>query len=141
MDLYKKDCEVIDSKAPDEKVEIVLDDSVKHLTLKFLNSKDNGEVDKAIITYIVVVLISIVVLYYGLCIRIRSAFIISIIIGQILLNVICLPTRLNFWTELNSSVALYSFIQLATPLTVFIYAIACGVGDKRSSGQGSLISP
>lgn len=136
-----QDCEITDSKLPDTNVEIMLDGSVNHLNLKFLNSKDNREVDKAIITYIVVVLICIFVFYYGLRIRIRSAFIISIIIGQILLNVICLPTRLNFWTELNSSVALYSFIQIATPLTVFIYAIACGVDDKRSSERGLLISP
>lgn len=90
------------------------------------------EVDRAIIAYLFVLFVCVFIFYYILTIRFKSSFIISIIISQIFLNVICMPTRINFWTELNSSVATYSFIQLATPLVVFVYAIGCGLSDKKN---------
>lgn len=95
-------------------------------------SKGLDEVDRAILAYIFVFFVCVFIFYYILNIRFKSAFIISIIISQVFLNVICMPTRINFWTELNSGIAIYSFVQLATPLVVFIYAIGCGLSDKKN---------
>ena len=111
-----------------------LDDNVESGKIKCFRTKEGGlkEVDRAIIAYLFVVFVCIFIFYYILSIRFKSSFIISIIISQVFLNVICMPTRINFWTELNSSIATYSFVQLATPLVVFIYAIGCGLTDKKN---------
>jgi hypothetical protein len=97
----------------------------------FEERKRLSEVDRAILAYLVVFSVCLSIFYYILTIRFKSSFIISIIISQIFLNIVCMPTRINFWTELNSSIATYGFIQLATPLVVFVYAIACGLADKK----------
>lgn len=92
----------------------------KHIDLK-----------RALIVYAVIVVLMFFVMYSYVHVRIWSALILALIAGQVGLNVLFMPLRLDFWCEFESRVALYGFIQTATPLVVMIYAISCALHDRR----------
>jgi hypothetical protein len=106
---------------------------LKRSRWSFVNFMPGGSIDvkKAVCAYLLLTTATVVVLYYKFGLKIWSAIIISAIIGQIMLNVIFLPTKMNFWSEFNSYIGIYGMIQLLTPVGVFIYAAVRAVSDKR----------
>ena len=88
---------------------------------------------QALIVYIVVV-----IFLFAILIRIRikpwSAIIVSLLIGQILLNILCPPTNISPWApdseSITSSVAIYIVIQILTPLLAILYILVRGWYDR-----------
>ena len=91
-----------------------------------------GDIQKALLSYFIIVLMSFIILIKIARLRIWSALIVSMVVGQIALNVLFLPVRLDFWAEFNSFIALYSMIQVGTPILVLIYTIASAFSDHNN---------
>lgn len=85
----------------------------------------------ALFVYVIVVSLSVFILFTWFRLKGFGAVVISLIIGQIVLNIIQMPIVIDFWSEMNSTVSLYSFIQLLTPLIVYVYALWSGMKHKR----------
>lgn len=90
------------------------------------------DLQRALIAYAVIVCLMFFVMYSFIKVRSWPALILSLIAGQVGLNVLFMPLRLDFWCEFESSVALYGFIQAATPLVVMVYAINCALHDRKT---------
>ena len=90
------------------------------------------EILGALIVYVIVT-IGLIIILIRSDIRVFSAIIISMIIGQILMNIICPPSCIDPWADGSSSTALYYLIQIATPILVYIYALIKAFGDKNES--------
>jgi len=88
------------------------------------------EIVGALIVYVIVT-IGLIIILIRSNIRTFSAIVISMIIGQILMNIICPPSSIDTWADGTSSTALYYLIQIATPITVYIYVLIKGFGDKN----------
>jgi hypothetical protein len=90
---------------------------------------------QALVVYIVAI-----VFIFALLIRIRikiwSAIVVTLLIGQILLNILCPPSNVSPWSpdseSLSSSMAIYIMIQLVTPLIAIIYIFATGWYDRHT---------
>jgi hypothetical protein len=90
---------------------------------------------QALIVYIVAI-----VFIFALLIRIRikvwSAIVITLLIGQILLNILCPPSNVSPWSpdseSISSSMAIYIMIQLVTPLIAIIYIFVTGWYDRNN---------
>lgn len=81
--------------------------------------------------YVVVTAITAVVGYVWMKLRVWPTIICAAITGQIFLNTIFMPVRLDFWSEFDSWTALYTLIQCGTPLVVAFYAITAAIRDTR----------
>jgi hypothetical protein len=108
------------------------------------NDDDGTGLRRALFMYVVVVLITAILLIKFALIRFYSAFVVALIVGQFILNVLFLPIRLNFWAEFNSSVALYALIQIGTPFVITIYTIFCAFADRSDcirtcGGRGDIV--
>lgn len=86
---------------------------------------------QALLFYVFMVIAVTLVAYYACRLALSSAFIFSIIVGQIMLTVVYMPIYIDFWAEFDSAIAIYSLIQLLTPPIVFIYAIYHAAIDKQ----------
>jgi hypothetical protein len=70
-----------------------------------------------------------VIFIFALCIYLRikiwSALVLTLLMGQILLNLICSPSQITPWSpngeSITSATAIYIVIQLITPLIAIIY--------------------
>lgn len=73
------------------------------------------------------------ILYFSAFFSLRfwSALVVALILSQVFLNVVQLPVSIDYWTDLDSSVCIYSLIQIATPFFVFVYALVMAFRDKR----------
>lgn len=60
-----------------------------------------------------------------------SAFILSIVVGQIILNILYPPNLADPWGESDSTGALYFTIQIITPLLAIIYLIRMAWNDRK----------
>jgi hypothetical protein len=89
------------------------------------------EIVAALIVYVIVT-IGLIIILIRSNIRTFSAIVISMIIGQILMNIICPPPSIDPWADGTSSTALYYLIQIATPIIVYIYALIKGFEDKNN---------
>jgi hypothetical protein len=89
---------------------------------------------QALIVYIVVV-----VFVFALLIKLRikawSSLIITLLIGQIVLNIICPPSQISPWSpdseSLTSSMAIYIVIQIITPILAILYIFVNGWYDRH----------
>ncbi len=88
---------------------------------------------QALLVYLIVV-IFIFAIFIRLRIRIWSALVLTLLIGQILLNIICSPSSITPWSpngeSVTSSTALYIVIQIVTPLIVLIYVFVHCWNDR-----------
>lgn len=86
------------------------------------------ELTHALLIYALLVIVLIIILYrYGY--YLGPAVIISLITGQILLNIMTPLSDLDPDTTNASLYALYMLAQLATPVVVYIYAFVVAVKD------------
>lgn len=99
----------------------------------------NYEIKHAIIAYIVLFILTCLGLYYGAKFTFGGAFIISIVISQVFLNVIFMPTKIDFFSEFNSYVAIYCLIQFLAPIIIYIYAITMAINSRNR--RNNLSSP
>jgi len=88
---------------------------------------------QALLVYLIVV-IFIFAIFIRLRIRIWSALVLTLLIGQILLNIICSPSSITPWSPngetITSATALYIVIQIVTPLIVLIYVFVHCWNDR-----------
>jgi predicted permease len=94
-------------------------------------TESNKDVSRAVFAYIVVTCAAWLLLFFGFRLRPGGAGVVALIIGQVFMNVIFLPTNIDFFSEFSSSIAIYGLVQLLTPVIVFIYAIVIAVKDRR----------
>ena len=87
------------------------------------------EITLALSIYTVVV-VAIVFFAWRHGLRLVSAVIVALIIGQILLNVLT-PVYSVHSISMSSPLAIYYAIQFLTPLAVYIYALVRGWQSRR----------
>lgn len=76
----------------------------------------------ALFSYIFVFIISFMAFTFFVKLSFIFAIITSLIISQIFLNFIFVPTKYNIFSELTSLNAFYIFIQVVTPISIYIFA-------------------
>lgn len=88
---------------------------------------------QALLVYIIVV-IFIFAIFIHIRIKVWSALVMTLLIGQILLNVLCPPSSITPWSPdgeaITSSTALYVIIQLGTPIIVLVYVFVMCWHDR-----------
>jgi hypothetical protein len=88
---------------------------------------------QALVVYIVVV-VFIFALLIKIGIRAWSSLIITLLVGQIVLNIICPPSQISPWSpdseSLTSSMAIYIVIQIITPVLAILYIFVNGWYDR-----------
>jgi hypothetical protein len=88
---------------------------------------------QALVVYIVVV-VFIFALLIKIGIRAWSSLIISLLVGQIVLNIICPPSQISPWSpdseSLTSAMAIYIVIQIITPVLAILYIFVNGWYDR-----------
>jgi hypothetical protein len=89
---------------------------------------------RALLMYAAIVFFLVIVLYKYIRIKFFSGMVIALVAGQLALNVLFLPTEINFWEEFSSLIAFYSLIQVYTPFVVLLYSLIRAFTDRRSSG-------
>ncbi len=91
---------------------------------------------QALIVYLVVVLF-IFALFIRLRIKVWSALVLTLLIGQIVLNILCPPSKISPWSpdseSVSSSMAIYIVIQIVSPLIAIIYIFAMAWKDRHNS--------
>jgi len=83
----------------------------------------NYELEKALFAYVVSFLVIFLILIFFFKKQILNSFIFSLILSQIFLNIIFLPTKYNIFSELTNTNALYILIQFATPVVAYVYSL------------------
>ena len=90
---------------------------------------------QALVVYIVAV-VFIFALFIKIRIKVWSAIVVTLLIGQILLNILCPPSNVSPWSpdseSISSSMAIYIMIQLVTPLIAIIYIFVTGWYDRHT---------
>jgi hypothetical protein len=88
---------------------------------------------QALLVYIVFV-IFIFALFIHIRIKLWSALVLTLLLGQIILNVICSPSQITPWSpngeSITSSTALYIMIQIVTPIIAIIYIFVSCWNDR-----------
>ena len=91
---------------------------------------------QALIVYIVAIIFIFAILI-RIRIRVISAIVITLLIGQILLNILCPPSKVSPWSpdseSISSSMAIYIVIQIITPLIAILYIFIMGWLDRVKS--------
>ena len=78
-----------------------------------------------------IVIIYIICIQYGL--RSICSIMISLILGQIFMNILKPPQDLDDeYKNIDSSIAFYATIQLLTPIVVYFYAIYVSINNYTS---------
>jgi hypothetical protein len=89
---------------------------------------------QALVVYIVAV-IFIFAIFIRIRMRVWSALVVTLLIGQILLNILCPPSNVSPWSpdseSISSSMAIYIMIQIVTPLIAIIYIFVTGWYDRH----------
>lgn len=82
--------------------------------------------NQALLIYLIITIFSFAILIH-IRIRIWSALVLTLLIGQILLNILISPSQITPWSpngeSISSSTAIYIMIQIITPLIVIIYVL------------------
>lgn len=90
---------------------------------------------QALLVYAIIV-IFVFAIFIHLRIKVWSALVLTLLIGQILLNILCPPSNITPWSPdgeaITSSTAVYVIIQLGTPLIVLVYVFVMCWHDRIS---------
>lgn len=95
------------------------------------------DLETAILLYFASVFLVIVVLTFGYGLKLRGTFVIALLLGQILLNVVQPPTRVN-GTTLDTAMAFYLTIQVGTPIVIALYALGHALYDRSPNAPRPL---
>jgi hypothetical protein len=78
----------------------------------------------ALLVYLIISIFLFAV-FIHIHIRVWSALVLTLLLGQILLNILCSPSNIAPWSpdgeSITSSAAIYIVIQIITPIIVLIY--------------------
>lgn len=89
---------------------------------------------QALIVYLVTI-IFVFAIFIKIRIKVWSAVVLTLLIGQILLNILCPPSKISPWSpdseSISSSMAIYIVIQIITPLIAIIYIFIMGWFDRH----------
>jgi ABC-type transport system involved in cytochrome c biogenesis permease component len=81
---------------------------------------------QALLVYLIFI-IFVFALFIHMRIKILSALVLTLLLGQILLNVICSPSQITPWSpngeSITSASALYIMIQIIPPIIAIIYIV------------------
>lgn len=92
------------------------------------------ELTLAIFIYLITV-ITVTILLVNHGIRMHSATIIALIVGQVEINILIPASNLNLITgttiKFDSYAAIYVLIQLLTPVIVGIHSVYVGLHDRK----------
>ena len=82
--------------------------------------------NQALLIYLIITVFIFAILIH-IRIKIWSALVLTLLIGQILLNILISPSQITPWSpngeSISSSTAIYIMIQIITPLIVIIYVL------------------
>ena len=88
---------------------------------------------QALLVYLIVAIFLFAIFIY-IRIRVWSALVLTLLIGQILLNILCSPANISPWSpdgeSITSSAAIYIVIQIITPVIVLIYVFVVCWHDR-----------
>ena len=88
---------------------------------------------QALIVYLVAI-IFLFAIFIKIRIKVWSALVITLLVGQILLNILCPPSKISPWSpdseSISSSMAIYIVIQIITPLIAILYIFIMGWFDR-----------
>ena len=88
---------------------------------------------QALLIYLIFIIFVFAILVH-IRIKLWSALILTLLLGQILLNIICSPSQIVPWSpngeSITSSSALYIMIQILTPVIVIIYIFIMCWNDR-----------
>ena len=91
------------------------------------------ETSQALLIYLIVSIFIFAILIH-IRIRVWSAIILTLLVGQILLNIICPPSQISPWSpngeSITSSTAIYVVIQIITPILAIIYIFVMCWSDR-----------
>lgn len=90
------------------------------------------ELSYILVVYLII-LISLIFIFYKFGIKLGGSIISSLIISQILLNLIMPPSNVNLEEEPMQTYCFYLLIQFLTPIIVYIYALVVATDGKRQS--------
>ena len=90
-----------------------------------------NELRKALVSYVVITILIFIFMIYFIKLEIIHSLVFSLILGQIFLNFIFIPTKYNIFSEFCNANAFYIFIQNFTPIVVYIYALYFSVKSKN----------
>jgi hypothetical protein len=92
------------------------------------------ELSTALLVYLAVVIFTAIIVH-RVNVKPRSAVILGLILGQIILNLLVPPTNLNPMNDtaqaFTSSSAIYLVIQLVTPIVVLIFCVFMSMYDHQ----------
>jgi hypothetical protein len=88
----------------------------------------------ALTVYLVFIVFAFAI-FIRIKINIWSSLILALLAGQILLNILCPPSKISPWSpnseSISSAMAIYIVIQIVTPLIVIIYVFIMGWHDRK----------
>jgi len=91
-------------------------------------------VSESLLVYLIAFIILFAV-FIHLRIKVWSALILTLLICQILLNILCPPSHITPWTtdgeSITSATAIYVMIQIITPIIVIIYIFVICWNDRK----------
>jgi hypothetical protein len=89
--------------------------------------------NQALLVYLIVI-IFIFAIFIHIRIQIWSALVLTLLLGQILLNVLISPSQITPWSpngeSITSATAVYIMIQILTPIIVIIYVFVNCWNDR-----------
>jgi hypothetical protein len=88
---------------------------------------------EALLVYLIACIFIFAIFIY-LRIRVWSALVMTLLLGQILLNILCSPSNIAPWSptgeSITSSTAIYIVIQIITPIIAIIYIFVMCWNDR-----------
>jgi hypothetical protein len=92
--------------------------------------------NQALLVYLIVI-VFVFAIFIHIRIQIWSAVVLTLLLGQILLNVLISPSQITPWSpngeSITSATAIYIMIQILTPLVVIIYVFVKCWHDRALS--------
>lgn len=89
---------------------------------------------QALLVYLILCIFIFAIFIY-IRIKVWSALVLTLLIGQIFLNVLCSPSNITPWSpdgeSITSSTAIYIVIQIVTPIIAILYILIMGWNDRE----------
>ena len=87
-------------------------------------------------TYLALIVYLIITLIIFICLcrihyNVWSALILALIFGDIILNILSPPSSVSLSENNSSTVAIYTLIQVATPIAILFYAFSKAIYDRE----------
>lgn len=89
---------------------------------------------QALLVYLILCIFIFAIFIY-IRIKVWSALVLTLLIGQIFLNILCSPSNITPWSpdgeSITSSTAIYIVIQVVTPIIAILYILIMGWNDRE----------